>query len=233
MIQTATEQVTGSPLAAPPAGPLPRTRIVLAVTARPGRESADLGLLLYAFRRHGACLALLSMTRGEASPLNSTCQPLETIRPWELLTAAGLLGVSSVAVADYPDGGLSRHPIADLAELVHRVIREHEPDLILVTDPAGGDADDAAVARVVCRAAEQAAVPVLARMRPAVPGGRLADLGPAAGDAHAVRRSAIAAHASQYRARQSSQCRARQSGRAGGRSQPSRERLRWLIPPAA
>jgi hypothetical protein len=55
-----------------PAGPLPLAQTVLAVTARPGQESADLGLLLYAFRRHGACLALLSLTRGEASPLNST-----------------------------------------------------------------------------------------------------------------------------------------------------------------
>jgi N-acetylglucosamine malate deacetylase 2 len=225
MIQPATGQAIGSQPEALPADPLPRTRIVLAVTARPGQESTDLGLLLYAFRRHGACLALLSLTRGEASPLNSTCQRLETIRPWELLTAAGLLGVSSVAVADYPDGGLSRYPIADLAELVGRVIREHEPGLMLVTDPAEGDADDAAVARVVCRAAEQATVPVLARVPPAALGGRLADLGPAAADAHAVRRSAIAAHASQYRPRA--------PGQPAWRSQPSRERLRWLISPAA
>jgi N-acetylglucosamine malate deacetylase 2 len=215
----------GSARQALPVGPLPRARTVLAVTARPGQESADLGLLLYAFRRHGACVALLSLTRGEASPLNSTCQRLETIRPWELLTAAGLLGVSSVAVADYPDGGLSNHAITNLTEQVRREIREQDPDVMLVIDPAGGDADNAAVARAVCRAAKQAGLPVLARMQPTAHGGRLADLGPAIAAAHAVRRSAIAAHASQSRARP--------RGEPAWPSQPSRERLRWLVPPAA
>ena len=221
----ARERATEPAPEALPAGPLPRAQTVLAVTARPGQESADLGLLLYAFRRQGARLALLSLTRGEASPLNSTCQRLETIRPWELLTAAGVLGVSSVSVADYQDGGLSSYPVANLAEQVRREIREQDPGLIMLTDPAGGDADDAAVARAVCRAAGQAGVPVLARMRPAAHGGGLADLGPAAADAPAVRRSAIAAHASQYRARP--------RGEPAWPGRPSRERLRWLIPPAA
>ncbi|MGH3294817.1 MAG: hypothetical protein ACRDP7_23760, partial [Trebonia sp.] len=58
--------------AAPVGGPLPRAASVLAVTARPGQESADLGGVLHAFRRPGTSLALLCMTRGEASPLNST-----------------------------------------------------------------------------------------------------------------------------------------------------------------
>ena len=61
--------------------------------------------MLHTFRRGGARLTLLCLTRGEASPLNSTCERLETIRPFELHVAAGLLGVSSVTVADYPDGG--------------------------------------------------------------------------------------------------------------------------------
>ena len=38
---------------APPAGWLPRAHSVLVVLARPGQESADLGGLLYAFRRAG------------------------------------------------------------------------------------------------------------------------------------------------------------------------------------
>ena len=68
--------------------PLPRAGHVLAVTARPGQESADLGRLLYAFRCRGASLALLSLTCGEASPLNSTGERLEVIRPRELRVAA-------------------------------------------------------------------------------------------------------------------------------------------------
>jgi hypothetical protein len=57
--------------------PLPAAGRVLTVIARPGQESADLGGVLYAFRRAGVRLGLLSLTRGEASPMNSTCQRLE------------------------------------------------------------------------------------------------------------------------------------------------------------
>jgi LmbE family N-acetylglucosaminyl deacetylase len=72
----------------------------LVVAARPGQESADLGGLLYAFRRSGASLALLCLTRGEASPLNSSwCARLEAVRPWELQLAASVLGISEVTVA--------------------------------------------------------------------------------------------------------------------------------------
>jgi LmbE family N-acetylglucosaminyl deacetylase len=47
---------------------LPPAGNVLVVTARPGQESSDLGGLLYAFRCTGASLALLCLTRGEATP---------------------------------------------------------------------------------------------------------------------------------------------------------------------
>ena len=131
----------------PSGRPLPRAGHILAVTARPGQESADLGRLLYAFRRRGASLGLLTLTRGEASPLNSTCERLEAIRLWELQVAAGLLGISALMVAEYPDGQLNRQPAAELTERVRRAIRQHATDLLLVIDPATADPDDAAVAR--------------------------------------------------------------------------------------
>jgi LmbE family N-acetylglucosaminyl deacetylase len=180
-------------------GPLPPARNVLAVVARPGQESVDLGGLLLVFRRAGTRLALLCLTRGEASPLNSTCERLETVRPWELQVAAGLLGVWSIAVADYPDGGLSGYPAEELAERVSREIRRQAPDVLLVIDPAGSP-DDAAVAAAACSAAAQARVPVLARSRPDARGGWLAELGPQASAARPVQRSAAAAHASQSEA---------------------------------
>lgn len=68
---------------------LPQAGTLLVVTARPGQESADLGGLLYAFRRSGASLALLCLTRGEASPLNSTwCRRLEA-QPSRMSPAGG------------------------------------------------------------------------------------------------------------------------------------------------
>ena len=201
--------------------PLPRAGHILAVTARPGQESADLGRLLYAFRRRGTCVALLTLTRGEASPLNSADERLAAVRPWELQVAAGLLGISSLMVADYPDGQLNRQPAAELTERIRRAIRQHASDLLLVIDPATADPDDAAVARAVCAAAEQTGVPALARMPRAARSGWHVDLGTDAVAARAVQRAALAAHASQARPRAQ-----RRLDR-----QDDREQLRWLVPP--
>jgi LmbE family N-acetylglucosaminyl deacetylase len=213
--------------------PLPRAGHVLAVTARPGQESADLGRLLYAFRRQGASVALLTLTRGEASPLNSTCERLEIIRPWELQVAAGLLGISSLMVADYADGKLNRYHAAELTERVRRAIRAHAADLLLViepdgadpdgAEPDGADPDGAAVARAVASAAEQAGVPALARMPRVGRSGWHVDLGADAAAARAVQRSALAAHASQAEAQPRTQRRIDR--------QDDREQLRWLVPP--
>jgi N-acetylglucosamine malate deacetylase 2 len=206
----------------PAAGPLPRAQTVLAVTARPGQESVELGGLLHAFHRTGASLALLCLTRGEASPLNSTCQPLAAIRPWELQLAASLLGISSVTVANYPDGGLGRYPLAELTEHVRRVIREHTPGLLLVIDPAAGDPDDTAVVAAACTAARQAGVPAVARTVPAVSGAWVVDLGAEAAAARAIQRSAAAAHVSQSEALPQLERRLD--------SLDGREHLRWLVP---
>ena len=184
-----------------PGEPLPSARSVVAVIARPGQESADLGAVLYAFGRRGARVALLCLTRGEASSLNATCQPLEAVRPWELQVAAGLLGISSVRVSDYPDGGLSLAPVPDLTERVRSVIREHAPDLLLVIDPVvTGDADDARVAKAACLAAGPAGLPVAARTAPGARGGWPFALGADAAVGRAIQLSAVAAHASQSEA---------------------------------
>ena len=183
---------------APVGEPLPPARSVVAVTARPGQESADLGALLYAFSRRGARVALLCMTRGEASPMNATCEPLETARPWELQVAAGLLGISSVRVSDYPDGGLRLAPVPALTARVRSMIREHAPDLLLVVDPAASaDAEDARVAKAACLAAQSAGLPVAARTAPGACGSWPLDLGADATVGRAIQLSAVAAHASQ------------------------------------
>ena len=181
-----------------PAGlPLPGAGHVLVVTTRPGQESADLGGLLYAFRRAGASLGLLCLTRGEASPLNSTCARLEAIRPWELRLAASVLGICPVTVASYPDGGLSRQPMAELTERVWRAVRQQPPDLLLVIDPAMGGPDEGAVAAATCAAAVQAGLPVVALTRPASEDAWEINLGPGASVARAIQKAAAAAHTSQ------------------------------------
>ena len=205
-------------------GPLPRAGNVLAVTARPGPESAALGGLLYAFRRAGASLGLLCLTRGEASPANATCARLESVRPWELQMAANVLGISWVAVASYPDGGLRRQPAAELVERVRRAIREHAADLLLVPDPAAGDPDDTAASAAACAAARQADVPVAARTWPGGRGAWMIDLGADAATARAIQKAAAAAHESQSPALPQLILRL---DRLDGR-----EHVRWLVPRA-
>jgi LmbE family N-acetylglucosaminyl deacetylase len=210
--------------ACPAEGPLPRVGNVLVVTARPGPESADLGGLLYAFRRAGSSLGLLCLTRGEASPLNATCAPLEAVRPWELQLAANVLGISWVAVASYPDGGLRGQPATELAGRVRRAIRQQAADLLLVPDPAAGHPDDTAVCAAACAAARQAGVPVVARTWPDACGAWMIDLGADAATARAIQKAAAAAHESQSLALP--QLTYRLDLLDG------REYLRWLVPPS-
>src|ERR1700744_5764016 len=94
---------------------LPSAVRVLAVTARPGQESADLGGLLFAFRRSGASLSLLCLTRGKDADSGTRT---EAARPWEVQQAASILGVRQVSVAGYQDGALHHHRSAEVAERI-------------------------------------------------------------------------------------------------------------------
>ena len=127
-------------------GALPPAGTVLAVTARPGQESAELGGLLLAFRQRGASLSLLCLTRGEAAAPSSGTARLEAVRPWEVQLAASILGVREVGVANYRDGRLHRYRTADLTERIGRAIHQYEPDLLLVIAPEAGDSDRLAFA---------------------------------------------------------------------------------------
>ena len=146
------------------------------------------------------------------------------IAPAERRVAAGLLGVSSVMVSDYPDGGLRLALVPELTERVRRAIRWHAPDLLLVVDPASaGDPEDACAANAACLAAGPVGLPVLARSRPGGCGGWVIELGADAAAARAIQRCAAGAHLSQSAA--GPQVLRRLD------LLDSRERLRWLILP--
>jgi LmbE family N-acetylglucosaminyl deacetylase len=227
-------------LEAPGNGTLPAAAMVLAVIARPGQESAELGILLSAFRLHGAGLAVLCLTRGEGSEINSTCERLEVVRPWELQVAAGVLGVSSVTIADYPDGRLSGIPPTSLTGHIQRTARRTGADLLLVADPAAAaDPDVAAVARAACLAARHSTLAVLARTLPG-PGERWPiRLGEDGLAARMRQRHAINAHSSQCSrgpggtpAPAASAAPAQPGTSAGHAAQDVSELVRWLVPPA-
>jgi LmbE family N-acetylglucosaminyl deacetylase len=193
----ATERATDPQSSWQPGGQLDGTQNILAVIARPGQESADLGALLYVLGRAGASVALLSLTRGEASPVNSTNERLELVRPWEMQVAAGLLGITSVAVADYPDGGLGDYPAGAVTQRVMRAIRARDADIVIVIEPDGRDDDEAAVARAAYWASRRMGVLAAARTWPETAASWQLDLGVQARTARAVQRSALGAHVSQ------------------------------------
>ncbi len=203
---------------------LPGAGRVLAVTARPGQESADLGGLLYAFRRSGASMSLLCLTRGEAAARDSGTARLEAARPREVQVAAAVLGIDRVTVDGYRDGRLHRYGIAELDERIRRAIGDSSADLVLVVAPAAGDIGDATVARAAAAAALGAGVPAVARSRPGMPGTWVLDLGAGTEAARAIQKSAAAAHASQSELLPEVIRRLDRLGRV--------EALRWLVSPA-
>jgi len=204
--------------------PLPSAVRVLAVTARPGQESADLGGPLYAFRRAGASLSLLCLTLGETPAQSSGFTRLEAARPWEVQMAASILGIRQVSIASYRDGRLHRYRTSELTGRIQHAISKYSADLVLVVAPETGDIGDAAVARAAIAAALQAGVPLAARTRPGVSGAWVVDLGPDAEIARAIQKSAAAAHGSQSEALPEMISRLDHLG--------SMETLRWLVSPA-
>lgn len=221
-----TIEATKSPVAVRAFSPvaLPGFGRVLAVTARPGQESAELGGLLFAFRRAGASLSLLCLTRGENASQNSGTARLEAARPWEVQMAATILGVRDVTVGSYRDGSLHHYRMTGLAERIRRAVSEYCADLVLVVGPETGDIADAAVARAATAAALQEGVPVAASTRPGVSGSWMLDLGADAEVARAIQKSAAAAHVTQAEALPALIRRLDQLGTV--------ETLRWLVNPA-
>lgn len=117
---------------------LPSAVRVLAVTARPGQESADLGGPLYAFRRSGASLSLLCLTLGETAAQSTGFTRIEAARPWEIQMAASILGIRQVSVASYRDGRLHRYRTSELTGRIQHAISKYSADLVLVVAPETG-----------------------------------------------------------------------------------------------
>ncbi len=161
-----------------PGAELPRAAGVLAVFAHPDDESFGLGAVLGAFVGAGARVRALCFTHGEASTLGSG--DLGTLRAEELHAAADVLGLSDVELLDYPDGGLARVGVEELARQVVRA--SPGADLLLAFDDGGitGHPDHQQATVAAVRAAEVLNLPVLAWAVPATVAGALnAELGTA------------------------------------------------------
>ncbi len=191
---------------------LPAGRRVLAVCAHPDDESFGLGAVLSAFAEAGAEVGVLCLTPGEASTLGADEPDLATTRAAELAAAAAELGVARTWLLCYPDSGLARQPLGQVADEVGRVIDDQRPDLLVVFHPDGitGHPDHQQATRAALHAAGSDGLAVWAWYVPARVATRLnAELGtafvatpPAPADLRvpvdrARQRRAIALHRSQ------------------------------------
>ena len=154
---------------------LPDWPAVLAVVAHPDDETFGLGAILDRLTTSGAAVHLLCYTRGEASTLNARGASLRQARAVELRQASNALGVATVTLLGYPDGGLAAAPPAELAAHVTRLATRHRPGGLLVFDDTGitGHPDHQAATRAAVQAAAVAGLPVLAWTLPATVASRL------------------------------------------------------------
>lgn len=151
-------------------GRLPGWRSVLAVIAHPDDESFGLGAILSAFADRRAELAVLCLTRGEASTLHGVPGELRDIRAGELAAAAKVLGVSAVELLGYPDGHLADTTPDELAIPVIDFAERFGPQGLLVFDPTGvtGHPDHRQATAAARAAATKVGLPVLGWTLPIV-----------------------------------------------------------------
>ena len=151
-------------LAREPHGLLPAWAAVLAVVAHPDDESFGLGAIIDRMTSGGAAVHVLCYTRGEASTLNQTGADLTRQRARELRQAGAALGVSTVALLDYPDGRLAGVPTVELAAHVTGLAARYHPGGLLVFDDTGitGHPDHRAATQAAVRAVGPLSLPVLA-----------------------------------------------------------------------
>ncbi len=96
-----------------------------------------MGAVLSEAAARGAEVSVLCFTHGESSTLGTGREPLHQVRREEFEEAAGVLGLRSPLMLDYPDGRL---PAVDLEELAQHVIaaaRRSGADSLLAFDLGG------------------------------------------------------------------------------------------------
>ena len=143
---------------------LPAWRRVLAVVAHPDDESFGLGAVLAAFAAAGSEVSVLCLTRGEASTLRAVTGDLAEVRARELHGAAEVLGLTRVALREFPDGDLASVPLDTLVDEVGAFADGHPAEGIVVFDPSGitGHADHQRATEAAVAYARANAIPVLA-----------------------------------------------------------------------
>jgi LmbE family N-acetylglucosaminyl deacetylase len=126
---------------------------LLGAYAHPDDEQGVSGLMCK-YARTGAEVTLVCATRGEAGQVapgvSATAETLGQVREAELRCAAEKIGIRHVYFLDYRDSGMFGAPenndpralwqanVLEVAEKLTRLIRRHQPQVMLTFDPQGG-----------------------------------------------------------------------------------------------
>jgi LmbE family N-acetylglucosaminyl deacetylase len=144
-------------------------RRALAVVAHPDDESFGLGALLDHLVHAGVEVSVLCFTHGEASTLHGRDGDLSVVRAAELEAAAGILSVAHTRLLDYPDGGLARMAVSELAAEVLTFAADVDPTHLVAFDVGGvtGHADHVRATEAAMTAGAVLELPVIGWVVPA------------------------------------------------------------------
>ena len=118
---------------------------VLAVFPHPDDESyGPAGLLARRGNEPDGSAASFVMTRGEASSMGPQkgLDPdgVADLRRDRLLAVADELGLDGLLIGDFPDGGMARCPLEEMAGAIGRVIDAYRPHVVIGHDARGVNA---------------------------------------------------------------------------------------------
>ena len=115
---------------------------LLLVLAHPDDESMGNGTLVARHATTGCAVHLVCATRGAAGwhgrPPGRSREELPAIRTDELERAAQVLGLASVEIWDYPDGGVPACDQEEISDRIREAVQRLQPDAVVGWGPDGG-----------------------------------------------------------------------------------------------
>jgi len=118
-------------------------RRVLAVFPHPDDESYGPAGTQHMAGREGSA-AVYVMTRGEASSMGPqqglSRDEVAAVRRERLARVDAVLGLDALLLGAFPDGGMARCPLAELADAVGAALDAYGPHVVIAHDPRGVNA---------------------------------------------------------------------------------------------
>jgi len=116
---------------------------LMCILAHPDDESLGIGSTIARYANEGVEIHLLTATRGERGwfgdeASNPGLTELGRLRECELMAAARVLGIKSVAFLDYIDGDLDRAPVYRIVSEIIGHVRRIRPQVVITFGPEGG-----------------------------------------------------------------------------------------------